>query len=69
MKSGGLHRTNRGKQKKFTYKSEMYYEFIGSGYLVHKTLGVRIEQDGRQLEYNGDLPQSRRKSQKARIKL
>ena len=47
----------------------MYYEFIGSGYLVYKTLGVRIEQDGRQLEYNGDLPQSRRKSQKVRIKL
>ena len=69
MKSGGLHRTNRGKQKKFTYKSEMYYEFIGSGYLVHKTLGVRIEQDGRQPEYNGNLSESRRKSQKARMKL
>ena len=24
----------------------MYYEFIGSGYLAHETLGVRIEQDG-----------------------
>ena len=47
----------------------MYYEFIGSGYLAHETLGVRIEQDGRQPEYNGDLPQSRRKSQKARMKL
>ena len=47
----------------------MYYEFIGSGYLVHKTLGVRIEQDGRQPEYNGNLSGSRRKSQKARIKL
>lgn len=69
MKSGGLHRTYKGKQRNFTYKSEIYYEFIGSGYLVHKTLGVRIEQDGRQLEYNGDLPQSRRKSQKARMKL
>ena len=27
---------------KFAYKSEMYYEFIGSGYLAHETLGVRI---------------------------
>ena len=27
-------------------KSEMYYEFIGKGYLAHETLGVRIEQDG-----------------------
>lgn len=69
LKESDLYRTYRRKQRNFTYKSEMYYEFIGSGYLVHKTLGVRIEQDGRQLEYNGDLPQSRRKSQKARIKL
>ena len=44
------------KQRNFTYKSEMYYEFIGSGYLAHETLGVRIEQDGRKPEYNGVLP-------------
>ena len=42
----------------------MYYEFIGSGYLAHETLGVRIEQDGRKPEYNGVLPYSRRKLQK-----
>ena len=28
----------------------MYYEFIGSGYLAHETLGVRIEQDGTTVE-------------------
>ena len=48
--------TYRRKQRNFTYKSEMYYEFIGSGYLAHETLGVRIEQDGRKPEYNGVLP-------------
>ena len=48
--------THRRKQRNFTYKREMYYEFIGSGYLAHETLGVRIEQDGRKPEYNGVLP-------------
>lgn len=56
LKESDLHRTYRRKQRNFTYKSEMYYEFIGSGYLAHETLGVRIEQDGRKPEYNGVLP-------------
>ena len=43
---------HRRKQRNFTYKREIYYEFIGSGYLAHETLGVRIEQDGRKPEYN-----------------
>ena len=56
LKESDLHRTYRRKQRNFTYKSEIYYEFIGSGYLAHETLGVRIEQDGRKPEYNGVLP-------------
>lgn len=27
-----------GKQRNFTYKSEIYYEFIGSGYLAYGIL-------------------------------
>ena len=44
----GLTEENRG----ILPIKEMYYEFIGSGYLAHETLGVRIEQDGRKPEYN-----------------
>lgn len=38
IKESDLHRTYRGKQRNFTYKSEIYYEFIGSGYLAHEIL-------------------------------
>ena len=40
----------------FAYKVTEHETFIGSGYLAHETLGVRIEQDGRKPEYNGVLP-------------
>ena len=49
----GLTEENRGI---LPIKVRCYYEFIGSGYLAHETLGVRIEQDGRKPEYNGVLP-------------
>ena len=36
LKESDLYRTYRRKQRNFTYKSEIYYEFIGSGYLAHE---------------------------------
>ena len=45
----------------------MYYEFIGSGYLAHETLGVRIEQD-EEAGIQWCLPNPE-ESYKARIKL